>query len=195
MRSEEILSLLRNSGALLEGHFLLSSGKHSSKYVQCSLVLQNPGACERLCTVLAEYWKDAGVDVVVAPAIGGIVLSYEMARSLGARGVFMERAGDGKLALRRGFEISPDEKVLVTEDVITTGGSVKEIIERVRGIGAEVLGVAAIVDRSGGRVEFGCPIESCTRLEMPVYDSHSCPMCRNGAPIVKPGSRNITDTD
>lgn len=192
MKKKEILTLLEDSGALLNGHFLLSSGKHSPRYVQCALALQHPDTCAKLCGILAERWHDKGLDVVVGPALGGIVLSYELARHLGTRGIFMERPGSGGLTLRRGFAIDRCERVLVAEDVITTGGSVKEIIEQVRALGAEVAGVAAIVDRSAGKADLGCPVESCLRLEIPVYDADSCPLCAKGVPVVKPGSRERT---
>ncbi len=189
MKKKEVLNLLEQCGALLEGHFLLSSGKHSSRYVQCALALQAPRICAKLCADLAEHWHDKKVDVVVGPALGGIVLAYELARHLGARGIFMERPSGGNLTLRRGFTIDPNEKVLVAEDVMTTGCSVKEVMERIRAIGAEIVGVAAIVDRSAGKVNMGCQTESCVQLEIPAYDPDSCSLCEKGVPAVKPGSR------
>ncbi len=190
MEKKKFLNLLEQCGALLEGHFLLSSGKHSSRYVQCALALQDPKISAKLCSSLAGRWRDKGVNVVVAPALGGIVFSYELGRHLGVRGIFMERPSGGELTLRRGFAIDPHEKVLVAEDVITTGGSVKEIMEQVCTIGAEIVGVAAIVDRSSG-VEFDCQTESCVQMEIPAYDPDSCPMCGKGMPVVKPGSREV----
>ncbi len=191
MENKKFLNLLGQCGALMDGHFLLSSGKHSSRYVQCALALQDSKICSKLCAALAERWRDKGVNVVVAPALGGIVFSYELGRHLGVRGIFMERPSGGEMTLRRGFAIAPQEKVLIAEDVITTGGSVKEIMERVRAIGAEIVGVAAIVDRSSG-IKFDCQAESCVQMEIPAYDPDSCPMCGKGMPVVKPGSREVT---
>jgi orotate phosphoribosyltransferase len=185
---EEILRLFEERGALLEGHFLLSSGKHSSRYVQCALVLQDPEATARLCAVLARAWQEQSVGAVVAPAVGGIVLSYELARALGARGLFMERNENDRFVLRRGFAIHPGESVVVAEDVVTTGGSVAGIIEEVRAMGGNVAGVAALVDRSGG-VDLGCPLVSCLEIEIPVFEPDECPLCRSGGAAVKPGSR------
>ena len=175
----------------MEGHFLLSSGKHSSRYVQCARILQDPDATGRLCGMLAESWKDDGISAVVAPAVGGIVLAYELARALGARGIFMERDENDTFVLRRGFEIETGEKVLVAEDVVTTGGSVVEIMERTRELGGDVAGVATLVDRSGG-ADLGCPLVSCLRIEIPVHEPDSCPLCEKGEPAVKPGSRKRT---
>ncbi len=187
---DEILRLFEERGALLRGHFLLSSGKHSSRYVQCALILQDPDATARLCGVLAAQWKRHGIQAVVAPAVGGIVLAYELARALGTRGIFMERDESDTFILRRGFAIEPGEKVLVAEDVITTGASVVGIIDRVRALGAEVAGAAALVDRSGG-VDLGCPLTSCLQIEIPVYEPDHCPLCAQGEPAVKPGSRKL----
>lgn len=188
MNKDEALTILRDCGALLEGHFTLSSGKHSPNYVQCALVLQHPEQCARLCAAAAEPWKNSGVDVVVTPALGGVVVGYELARQLGVRGIFMERTGTDKLHLRRGFSISSDEKVLLVEDVITTGGSVLEVAEEVKRIGADIVGIATIIDRSSG-ADLGYRLESCLQLEIPAYESDSCPLCAGGVPVVKPGSK------
>ena len=185
---DETLRLFEERDALLSGHFLLSSGKHSSRYVQCALILQDPQATAELCAALAEPWRNEGIRAVVAPAVGGIVLAYELARALGTRGIFMERDADDTFILRRGFSLEPGERVLVAEDVVTTGGSVVGIIEAVKALGAEVAGAAALVDRSGG-VDLGCRLTSCLQIEIPVYDPDECPLCARGEPAVKPGSR------
>jgi len=186
---DDILEEFREAGALLEGHFLLSSGLHSPRYLQCALVLQDPNRAERLCRRLAERLQSRAVDVVVGPALGAVVVAYELARALGARGIFAERQ-DGRMTLRRGFAIEPGEKVLLVEDVMTTGGSLREVLEVVRHAGAEVAGVAALVDRTSGRdPALGTPLVSAVRLDVPAYPPDECPLCREGVPLVKPGSR------
>jgi orotate phosphoribosyltransferase len=191
MEEKHILQLLRKSDALLDGHFLLSSGKHSSQSVQCAMICQHPDQCAELCAALAERLKGMEIDAVIAPAIGALLMGYELARALGVRSIFMERPDGKKFVLRRGFTIQPGEKLLVAEDVITTGRSVKEIIQEVRTMHAEVVGVASIVDRSAGAAEFEAPLESCVKLDIPAYDVDSCPLCRDGTPAVKPGSRAV----
>ncbi len=189
----EIKEIFLKADAFLTGHFLLSSGLHSPYYLQCAKVLQYPQYAEVLCRELARRIKETGVDydLVIAPAIGGIIVSYETARHLGVRGIFAERV-DGKLTLRRGFEIKKGEKAVVVEDVVTTGKSTKETIEVVKAHGGEVVAVGSLVDRSGGKVDFGVPFQTLWRLEVPVYQPESCPLCKEGKePLVKPGSRNI----
>jgi len=192
MTREEILSLFIESGALLEGHFQLTSGLHSDRYFQCAKVLQHPRAAEKLCHDIADAFPSHSVDVVIAPAIGGIVVGQEVGRQLGVRTMFTERK-DGTMQLRRGFEISRGERVLVCEDVVTTGGSVQEVIDIVRGLGGLPAGVAYIVDRSGGAVRF--PLEhngkqfSLLAMDVVAFTSESCPLCKRGLPVMKPGSR------
>lgn len=188
LKREEIEKIFKDSQALLEGHFLLTSGKHSDRYFQCAQVLQHPQLTVKLCQELSAPFKDKAIDVVVGPAIGGIIVTYEMARQLGVRGIFAERE-KGVMQLRRGFAITLGEKVLVVEDVITTGGSVLEVMDLVRQAGGEIVGVAVLVDRSGGKVDLGVPIQSLLTLEAQVYPPEDCPLCQNGLPIVKPGSR------
>jgi orotate phosphoribosyltransferase len=190
---EEIIDMFKNTGALLEGHFLLTSGRHSDRYIQCAKVFQYPKHSEIICRQLAEEIKDAGIDVdlVIGPAIGGIILSYEMGRALGVKNIFAERE-EGIMTLRRGFEIQPGERLLVVEDVVTTGGSVKEVINLIENAGGRVVAVSSVVDRSGGRVDFGVPSFSLIRMEVQSYSSDECPLCRQGGiPLVKPGSRGI----
>ncbi|HDQ44276.1 MAG TPA: orotate phosphoribosyltransferase [bacterium] len=187
---EKIISLFKETGALLEGHFLLTSGLHSGTYFQCAKVFQYPRHAETLCRHLADHFRSERIDTVVSPAVGGIVAGQETARLLGVRSIFTERA-EGKMTLRRGFEVRPGERILVIEDVTTTGGSVKEVIAAMRDAGAEVIAVGAVVDRSGGNVRFDVPYHSLLRLEVAVYPPESCPLCALGTPAVKPGSRGL----
>lgn len=189
MTDDEILKLFYETGVLKTGHFLLTSGRHSDKYLQCAQLLQYPKATEQVVKKLAESVKDLGIETVIGPAMGGIIVSYEMARQLGARGIFTERGEDGKMALRRGFTIKPGEKVLVVEDVVTTGGSVKEVISVVKELKGEIMAVAALVDRSGGKVDFGVPAYYALNLEVESYLPEECPLCKENIPIEKPGSR------
>lgn len=188
LTTEEIKKIFIDSGALLEGHFRLTSGRHSDRYIQCARVLMEPNYTAALCGHLAEAFKEDAVDVVVGPAMGGIVISYEMARQLGVPSLFTERV-DGKMTLRRNFTIEPGQKVLVVEDVVTTGGSVKEVIDIVRENGGVVVGVALLVDRSNGKVELGARVEACLSMDVKSYEAEECPLCKAGLPIIKPGSR------
>jgi len=186
---DDILQTFRQAGALLEGHFLLSSGWHSPKYLQCALVLQDPARAERLCGRLARAFADDRVEVVIGPAIGGIVVAYELARALGAQALFAERE-DGRMRLRRGFHLEPGRRVLLAEDVVTTGGSLREVLALAREAGAEIVGVAALVDRTSGRdPAFGVPLTALVTLDVPTHLPEECPLCRRGVPLVKPGSR------
>jgi orotate phosphoribosyltransferase len=188
MTQDEILNLFKETDVLKTGHFLLTSGRHSDKYLQCAALLQHPWAAEKACNTLAKNFKNIKIDTVIGPAIGGIIVSYEMARALNARSIFAERE-NGKMVLRRGFTLKPGEKVLVVEDVITTGGSVKEVIELVKLCGAEVVAVAVIANRSGGKADFGIPLYSLLDIEVKSYSPEECPLCKQGLPMVKPGSR------
>ena len=184
----EFLELLKDTGALLEGHFLLSSGLHSQKYVQCARLLQHPKLAERACRALAERVRSWGeVDAVVGPALGGIIVAHELARALGARGMFAEREA-GRMTLRRGFEIVPGERVLIAEDVVTTGRSSLEVAELVASLGGKVVGVACLVDRRPGG-GFPFPLVSLARLAIEAFPPEECPLCRRGLPVEKPGSR------
>ncbi len=187
MDQDKVLEIFRAHGAILDGHFLLSSGKHSPQYLQCALVLSDPADSERLCRELARPWEGRGVSAVVGPAMGGIVIAYELARALGVRGIFAERV-DGKMALRRGFALTGDDNVLVAEDVVTTGGSVKEVIQVVRDSGARVAGVASLVMRATESV-FDAAHNWLLEISPPVYARQECPQCAAGSEAVKPGSR------
>jgi orotate phosphoribosyltransferase len=190
MTQDEALKIFKDSGAYLEGHFLLTSGRHSSAYVEKFNMLQRPEYCTKLCQGMADKFRHLKPDVVVGPAIGGILLAYETARALGTRGIFLERE-DGKLALRRGFKIEAHEKVLVVEDIVTTGTSVFELLETLSQEKAEgrIVGVAYLVDRSGGKAKFGVPQEPLMRLDLPNWSAEECPLCKQGVPLTKRGSR------
>jgi orotate phosphoribosyltransferase len=190
MLQEDVKELFKRNNALLNGHFKLSSGLHSDTYFQSALILQHPKEAERLGEELAKKIKENNikVDVVVSPAIGGIVIGQEVGRALSVRAMFTERV-DGKVLLRRGFSVSANEKVLVVEDVITTGLSTREVIETLKANGAQVVAVASLVDRSAGKVNFGVPRFSLLSLEVKSYKEEDCPMCKEGGIAVKPGSR------
>lgn len=190
MEKEKVLKILRETGAMLEGHFLLTSGRHSDRYIQCARVFQYPLYCEMLSRHLADSFKGEKIDVVVGPAIGGIVFAYEVGKQLGVRSIFAERE-NGIMTLRRGFEIKQGENVLVVEDVTTTGGSVKEVMQIVKDYGGNVIGVGSLVDRSNGEVSFGVRFEPVVVLDVKSYEAKNCPLCRQGLPLVKPGSRNL----
>ena len=188
--TEAILDRFRRVGALLEGHFRLTSGLHSSGYLQCALVLQHPQEAEACGKAIAERARALGAEAVLSPALGGIVIGQEVGRALGIRAIFAERQ-DGSLTLRRGFQLGRGEKVLVVEDVVTTGGSTRETIEVARAAGAEVVGAAAIVDRSGGQQRLDVPFHALVEVSLPAYPPESCPLCLAGMPVVKPGSRSV----
>ena len=190
MKSEEVLDIYRKTGALLTGHFLLSSGLHSEQYLQSALVLQQPDIASKLCAALAEPFKGSNIQAVIAPALGGVFVSHETARALGVRALFAERV-NGELTLRRGFTIRPGERVLVVEDVITTGKSTKETIEVVKQAGGVAVAAASLVDRSGGKAELGLPYKSLVTLSVPTYAPEACPLCKAGSTPVKPGSRGL----
>lgn len=183
-----MLDRFRRAGALLEGHFRLTSGLHSPGYLQCALVLQHPADAEACGAAVADRVRPLRPDVVLSPALGGIVIGQEVGRALGVRAIFAERQ-DGRLTLRRGFSLEPGEKVLVVEDVVTTGGSTQETIDVARAAGATVVGAAAIIDRSGGQQRIDVPFHALATVALPAYEAAACPMCAEGTPVVKPGSR------
>lgn len=195
MTEKEILEIFESRKALLKGHFLLSSGLHSDTYLQCALVLQYPDLAEKLARLLVKKFvltyqpiNLSTIQLVLSPALGGIVIGQEVARVLGCRAIFTERE-NGKMTLRRGFQIKKGERVLVVEDVITTGGSTQEVIDVARNAGGKVVEVAALVDRSGGQAQFECPLISLLKLEIENYEPQSCLLCKRNLPLVKPGSR------
>jgi orotate phosphoribosyltransferase len=186
--TDDIFEIFKKSGALFEGHFHLTSGLHSRTYFQCARVLQYPDYNQLLAEKIVEHFSSVSIDVVISPAIGGIVVGQEVGRQLGVRTIFAERK-DGKMQLRRGFELRTGENVLVCEDVVTTGGSVYEVIDLIKSLGANVRGVGIIVDRSNGAVEFPVDHYAIVQLEAETYSRETCPLCQNGIPIQKPGSR------
>ena len=191
MTRDELLDLFRRSGGLLEGHFRLTSGLHSSGYLQCALVLQHPQHAEALGRAIAERTRELRPSVVLSPALGGVVIGHEVARALGARALFAERQ-DGALTLRRGFVIGETDRVLVVEDVWTTGGSTRETIQVAKAAGGQVVGAAAIVDRGGhGRPQLDIPFAALLEIDVPAYEPGACPLCGQGLPVVKPGSRPV----
>jgi orotate phosphoribosyltransferase len=187
---DELLDLFRRSGALLEGHFRLSSGLHSPGYLQCALVLQHPKHAEMLGRAIADRTRDLRPSLVLSPALGGVVIGHEVGRALGVRAIFAERQ-DGALALRRGFVISETDRVLVIEDVLTTGGSTRETMQVATAAGGRVVGAASVVDRSGGAVRFDVPFAALLDIELPTHEPDRCPLCAQGLPVVKPGSRPV----
>ena len=188
MTQTEVLDLFRQAGALLEGHFKLSSGLHSDRYLQSALVLQHPDFAERMGRALAARLEHLQPTVILSPALGGIVIAQEVGRALHVRAIFAERQ-DGKLTLRRGFTLSPADRVVVVEDVITTGLSTRETIQAAEATGAQVLGAASIIDRGSDAARLNVPLQSLVRMEVPAYAPESCPLCAAGQAMVKPGSR------
>ncbi|HZJ84664.1 MAG TPA: orotate phosphoribosyltransferase [Syntrophomonadaceae bacterium] len=190
LTKEEAIKIFSDAGALLNGHFQLTSGRHSNQYMQCAQVLKYPHYTEELAKHLAEFFADEKVDLVVGPAVGGIIVAYETARQLKVPGIFTERQ-DGEMLLRRGFNLEKGARVLIVEDVVTTGGSVKEVIDLVRDLGGLVVGVGVLVDRSNGKVDFGVKQEAVLTMLVESWEAESCPLCKTGeVPITKPGSRS-----
>ena len=188
---ERVLEILKEAGVLLEGHFLLTSGKHSNRYLQCAKIFRNTKYSEELCRALAEQFQDAGVEVVIGPAMGAVQMAYEVSRHLECENFFAERE-DGKMTLRRGFVVKPGMKVLLVEDVVTTGGSVKEVMEIVREAGGEIVGVGSIVDRTNGKMDFGVPFKSVIAVDVQAWEPQDCPLCKEGkVELVNPGSRKL----
>lgn len=187
--NDNLLALFRQTGALLEGHFVLRSGLHSRQFFQCALLLQHTDIAAKVCGQLANKLRELDCDAVISPALGGIIVGQEVGRSLGKRHIFAEK-GTGGLVLRRGFKISPNERLIVAEDVVTRGGRVQETIDIVRQHGGEVVGVGAIVDRSGGaRPDFGCPFTSLIEMEVETFPADALPPDLRGIPASKPGSK------
>jgi orotate phosphoribosyltransferase len=185
-----VLEIFKEAGVLLEGHFLLTSGRHSGKYLQCARIFRHVKYSEELCGALAAQYADDAIDLVIGPAMGAVQMAYEVSRGLRCENFFAERE-DGKMTLRRGFSIEPGRRVLIVEDVVTTGGSVKEVMNIVRSQGGVVAGVGAIVDRTGGEIDFGVPFLSVISMKVDSWAAESCPICKTGEPLVKPGSRKL----
>jgi orotate phosphoribosyltransferase len=194
-QADAILNVFLETGAYLKGHFRLTSGLHSPEYLQCALVLQYPRHAEHFGRLLATEFRrlepTLDVGVVVSPAIGGLIIGHEVARALGARFIFTERDASGKMVLRRGFTLEPGETAVMVEDVITTGGSSREVIDILKEAGARVIGAGSIIDRSGGAVDLGVPRVALKTMQVVAYREEDCPLCRAGDPVVKPGSRPV----
>ena len=189
---EEIIKKFEEAGAIKRGHFKLTSGVHSGTYIQCAQVMQYPDFMNNLCCELGKKFKGDNVDVIIGPAVGAIIMSHVMAQVLGpwVRAVFTERE-NGKMILRRSFEIKHGENVLVVEDVTTTGSSAMEVMDIVRTRGGKVIGLGALIDRSGGKIDFGIKTRSLLTLNIKIYQPENCPLCKRGIPVVKPGSRSL----
>jgi len=188
LQPEQVIEKFRQTGALLEGHFLLTSGLHSAIYLQCALVLQHPKTAAEFGREIADNFRDAAIQTVASPAIGGIVIGHEVARALDARFIWTERE-NGKMILRRGFSVAPGERILVVEDVVTTGGSTRETITALQSLGADVRGAASIIDRSSGSADVGVPRIALATLAVPAVEPAVCEACLRGEQAVKPGSR------
>ncbi|MDD2403414.1 MAG: orotate phosphoribosyltransferase [Victivallaceae bacterium] len=188
LASEEIIDMMKQSKALLEGHFQLRSGLHSDRFFQAALLLQHPDLAEKTCRQLARFFNGCQIDCVISPAVGGLIVGHELGRALGVRAIFADKDND-KLVLKRGFSITPGEKVLVAEDVITRGGRVQQTIDLARSFGAEIVGVGVIVDRSGGQAKFDVPHYSLLQLELETYEPETCPLCKQGVALERPGSK------
>jgi orotate phosphoribosyltransferase len=186
--TDSVEKMFEKSGALLKGHFLLTSGLHSPVYWEKARVLQYPEYAEKLCRMIAEHYKGKGISVVAGPTTPGIILSYETARQLGVRGIFAEKSEKGGREFRRGFEIKPGEKVLVVDDIFTTGGSIRDVLDAVEKLSGSVAGIGVLVDRSTQKIDFGVPLFACHKTEVITYDPRECPLCAEGIPLVKPGS-------
>jgi orotate phosphoribosyltransferase len=190
MEKQVAIDLLEKAGALLTGHFLLTSGNHSAQYIQCALLLSHPELAVTFMEDIASHFRAAKIDTVAAPAVGGIIVSYEIGRLLSSRTIFLERE-QGQMSLRRGFSIRPGEKVLIVEDVITTGRSVLEVGEVIKSNAGELVAFASIVNRSEGRFHPDVPYYACVSMDIPIYLPRECPLCAAGVPAVKPGSRGL----
>ena len=188
MKAEQILEHFRQTNALLEGHFILSSGLHSPKYLQCALALQYPFDAAKFGAAIAEHYTNEKIETVASPAIGGLIIGYEVAKALNVRFVWTERE-NGVMTLRRGFSVKKNERILVVEDVITTGGSTRECIEALEKHGANIVAAASIIDRSNGAADVGVPRISLVSLEVPSFKPEDCPLCKRGDEAIKPGSR------
>jgi len=185
--STQVEKLFKDVGAILDGHFLLTSGLHSGTYLEKFRVLQYPDLTQKLCSMIAGHYSASGIQMVAGPTTGGIIIAFEVARQLGVRSIFAEREGEARV-FRRGFSIAPGETVLVVDDILTTGGSVREVIAEVKRNGAKVAGVAVLVDRSETEPDFGAPLFACHRMPISAYKPAECPLCSKGIPLVKPGT-------
>lgn len=190
LTEQRVTEILKQAGVLLEGHFLLTSGRHSDKYLQCARIFRNTKYSEELCSALAELYANSNVQLVIGPAMGAVQMAYEVSRHIGCENFFTERDENGAMTLRRGFAIEPGQRVLVVEDVVTTGGSVKEVVELIQNAGGIVAGVGSIVDRTAGKIDFGVPFKAVYSADVTSWEATECPLCKDGVhELVKPGSR------
>lgn len=189
MNERYFYELLEKTGVILEGHFLLTSGRHSGRFLQCSQVMQYPEHLSKICQHMAEPFFNRDIEVVIGPAMGGVILAYEMARLLGARAIYAEHAADA-MVLKRGFRVGKGEKALVVEDTVTTGGSVKKVIDLLEAARAEIIGISAIIDRTAGKVDFGLPFQSLLGIAVKSYLPEECPLCRSGIALQMPKARS-----
>ncbi|MHB1315400.1 MAG: orotate phosphoribosyltransferase [Christensenellales bacterium] len=189
MEDQKVIDIFKETGVMLEGHFLLTSGMHSNRYFQCARLFEYPVYSELLCSELEKKFSGDQVELVIGPALGGVIMAYEVSRALGVKNIFAERE-NGVMTIRRGFFVPKGTRTLVVEDVVTTGGSVKEVIGLLDEMEAQVVGVGCMMDRSAGRVQFGCKFESLVRMDIEAYHAEGCPICKTGLPLVKPGSRS-----
>lgn len=191
MTPEEVIALFKKTGALLDGHFVYTSGRHGRQFLQAARVMQYPEYTEALCKALADNFAGMRIELVVGPATGGIILAYETARQMGVRGVFTEKDGKGGMALKRGFTLKPGTRVLVVEDITTTGGSVRKTATHVRDRGAVVVGIGALIDRSGGEARFDVPFKTLAAVSMESWQRGECPLCKAGEPVVEPDDLTV----
>jgi len=189
MQLEQAIEIFKRTGVMQEGHFRFTSGRHSDNYMQCARLFEYPADSVTICSDVAEAFRGKGVDLVVGPAIGGIIMAYEVAKLLNVRNIFAERE-NGAMTLRRGFDVTTGSRAIVVEDVVTTGGSVKEVVELLRGRGVDVIGVGAVIDRSNGAVKFDVPFYAVATMDLKSWEPEDCHLCKQGIPLMKPGSRN-----
>lgn len=182
----KLIDLLKETGVIMDGHFLLTSGRHSARFLQCSQLLQYPEHAEKVCRLAAAPFKDKQVQTVIGPAMGGVIMAYETARALGARALFAERTEDAQMVLRRGFQVEAGERVLVVEDAVTTGGSVRKVFDLLEKVKAEIVGVSILIDRTAGRLQFKVPVHSLVSMEIESFTPQECPLCREGIPLSQP---------
>lgn len=189
--AKRVEEIFRETGVLMDGHFLLTSGRHSNQYMQCAKIMQYPKYTTEIVEMLVDSHKDKEIDYVVSPAVGGIIIGYELARQLEVKNLFAERV-DGEMTIRRGFTLPKGSKVLIGEDVITTGGSIKEVIKLVEDCGSEVVGIAVLVDRSNNSVDFGADLQTALTVEVKSWEEENCPICKEAKEkLISPGSRNL----
>ena len=181
----DVDALLKSTGAVLDGHFKLASGRHSGTYIEKFRIMEDPAATSELCAMIADRFRDSGATLVIGPATGGIILAYETARHLGLKSIFAEKGPDGRLMFDRGFGVQPEQPVLVVDDVLTTGGSVRQVLSLARDAAANVVGVGMLIDRTDGQVDFGVPFYACHAMNIESFAADDCPLCRQGLPLVE----------